>query len=179
MRYTTIIDVRNLSWYRNPSARLVYIHLVMTAGWHDDDRDIARISYRRLAIEVGLTLSATRHALHQLTTTGMITAIDKGWTVKKWEIPKDITPLQKVIKGKKSQQVLAAAGTGSRDTMEKLEQERQERKALATSGKSQFMLYYEDRLVKANNGDAEALAAVERYKALYEEHKNKFTKKKQ
>lgn len=178
MRYTTIIDVRNLSWYKNPSARLVYIHLVMIAGWHDDDRDIARISYRRLAIEVGLTLSATRHALQQLTTTGMITATEKGWMVKKWEIPKDITPLQKIIKGKKSQQSAAAAGSGSRDTMEKLEQERQERKALATSGKSQFMLYYEDQLVKANNGDAEALAAVERYKSIYEEHKKKFTTKK-
>lgn len=98
--------------------------------------------------------------------------------VKKWEIPKDITPLQKIIKGKKSQQSAAAAGSGSRDTMEKLEQERQERKALATSGKSQFMLYYEDQLVKANNGDAEALAAVERYKSIYEEHKKKFTTKK-
>lgn len=177
MRYTTIIDVRNLSWYRNPSARLVYIHLVMTAGWHDDDRDIARISYRRLAIEVGLTLSATRHALHQLTTTGMITATDKGWMVKKWEIPKDITPLQKVIKGKKS--AAAAAGSGTREPIERLEQERHERKALAISGKSQFMVYYENQLVKANNGDAEALAAVERYKSIYEEHQKKFTKKKQ
>lgn len=178
MRYTTIIDVRYLPWYRNPSARLVYIHLVMIAGWHDDDRDIARISYRRLAIEVGLTLSATRHALQQLTTTGMITATDKGWMVKKWEIPKDITPLQKIIKGKKSQQAAAAVSTRSRDTMEKLEQERQNREALAISGKSQFMVYYENQLVKANEGDAEALAAVERYKTIYEEHKKKFTNKK-
>lgn len=98
--------------------------------------------------------------------------------VKKWEIPKDITSLQKVIKGKKSQQASTAAERSSADTMEKLEQERQERKALATSGKSQFMLYYEDQLVKANNGDAQALAAVERYKAIYEVHKKKFTKKK-
>lgn len=178
MRYTTIIDIRSLSWYRNPSARLVYIHLSLTAGWHDDDRDIARISYRRLALETGLTLSATRHALQQLTTTGMIMAVEKGWMVKKWEIPKDITPLQKIIKGKKLQQVAAAVSTGSRDIMEKLDQERQTRKALAASGKSQFMVYYENQLVKANEGDAEALAAVERYKTIYEEHKNKFTKKK-
>lgn len=167
-----------MSWYRNPSARLVYIHLALTAGWHDDDRDIARISYRRLAVDVGLTLSATRHALHQLITTGMITPTEKGWIVKKWEIPKDITPLQKIIKGKKSQQAAAAAVSASAEIMDKLDQERQERKALAHSGKSQFMVYYENQLVKANEGDAEALAAVERYKSVYEEHKKKFTNKK-
>lgn len=181
MRYTTIIDIRSLLWYRNSSARLVYIHLALTAGWHDDDRDIARISYRRLALETGLTLSATRHALQQLTTTGMIMAVEKGWMVKKWEIPKDITPLQKIIKVKKSQQAAAAGPAGrsaAPDPLKILDQEHQERKALAASGKSQFMVYYENQLVKANEGDAEALAAVERYKTIYEEHKNKFTKKK-
>lgn len=98
--------------------------------------------------------------------------------VKKWEIPKDITPLQKIIKGKKSQQAAAAGSSAAQDPLEILHQEHQERKALAISGKSQFMVYYENQLVKANNGDAEALAAVERYKSIYEEHKNKFTKKK-
>lgn len=98
--------------------------------------------------------------------------------VKKWEIPKDITPLQKIIKGKKSQQATAAGRSASAETMEKLDQERHQREALAISGKSQFMVYYENQLVKANEGDAEALAAVERYKSMYEEHKKKFSKKK-
>lgn len=98
--------------------------------------------------------------------------------VKKWEIPKDITPLQKIIKGKKSQQSSVSADKAARGVLEKLDQERQEREALASEGKSQFMLYYENQLVKANDGDTEALAAVERYKSVYEEHKKKFTKKK-
>lgn len=64
MRYTTLIDISEISGvYRNMSARLLYMHLALKAGYHDDDRDKITISLRRLESEVGITLSAVRHAL--------------------------------------------------------------------------------------------------------------------
>lgn len=67
MRYTTIIDVTQCpDIYRNIKARLLYLHMVLNCGYHDNDKGLVRKSVRQLAEETGITKSATEHALRQL-----------------------------------------------------------------------------------------------------------------
>lgn len=67
MRYTTIIDITEAPMiYRSESVRLVYLHLCLTCGYHDNDKGLIRHSLRRMASDVGVTLSALRHALRVL-----------------------------------------------------------------------------------------------------------------
>lgn len=100
MRYTTVIDISEIpAIYRNSNARLVYLHLALRSGYHDDDRDLVTISIRRLAVDVGLTVSATRHALGQLTAAHLLEKREQSWYVKKWIIQEIPTPrTQKAIK---------------------------------------------------------------------------------
>lgn len=77
MRYTTIIDITELTLYKNRNTRLVYLHLCLACGYHSEDRDEVRASLRSLASECGLTLSALRCALAQLAAAGLVTRKDK------------------------------------------------------------------------------------------------------
>ena len=96
MRYTTIIDISEIpSVYRNRNARIVYLHLALKSGYHDDDRDLIEISIRRLADASGLSVSATRHALRKLSEAGLITKQDNKMAVKKWIIQDTPSPRQK------------------------------------------------------------------------------------
>lgn len=92
MRYTTIIDISEIAEiYKNPTARLLYLHMSLKAGYHDVDRDLVRLSIRRLSADVGVTVSATRHALHQLERVGLLTREGDLWRVKKWVEEQQIT----------------------------------------------------------------------------------------
>lgn len=92
MRYTTVIDISELAEiYKNPTARLLYLHMSLKAGYHDADRDLVRLSIRRLSADVGVTVSATRHALHQLERVGLLTREGDLWRVKKWVEEQQIT----------------------------------------------------------------------------------------
>ncbi len=92
MRYTTVIDISEISEiYKNPTARLLYLHMSLKAGYHDADRDLVRLSIRRLSADVGVTVSATRHALHQLERSGLLTREGELWRVKKWVEEQQIT----------------------------------------------------------------------------------------
>lgn len=104
MRYTTVIDITEFTQiYRNLNARLVYIHMALKAGYHDDDRDICRLSIRNLAADVGITVSATRNALHQLEKSGLISKSSDCWIVKKWVLQESPTPrTQKTASNKDS-----------------------------------------------------------------------------
>lgn len=85
MRYTTLIDISQApQLYRNINVRLVYLHLVLKAGYHTQDRDIVPTSVRRLAADVGITESAVRHAIKQLTAYGLLVARDRHYIVRKW-----------------------------------------------------------------------------------------------
>lgn len=85
MRYTTVIDISEIpELYRNQTVRLVYLHLVLKSGYHDVDRDIAKLSIRRLAMEADVTVSACRHALHVLEKAGLLTNDSAGRRVKKF-----------------------------------------------------------------------------------------------
>lgn len=93
MRYTTVIDITEFPQiYRNLNARLVYIHMALKAGYHDDDRDVCRLSIRSLAADVGITVSAARNALLQLEKSGLISKSSDAWIVKKWVLQESPTP---------------------------------------------------------------------------------------
>ena len=92
MRYTTVIDLTELpSVYRNRNARLLYLHLCLKCGFHDDDRDLIVTSLRRLSADVGLTLSATRFAIRQLEANDLVTREGDRWRVRKWLMTPEIT----------------------------------------------------------------------------------------
>lgn len=92
MRYTTIIDISEISEvYRNTTARLIYMHMCLKAGYHDADRDLVRLSIRRVSADVGVTVSATRHALRLLERVGLLTREGELWRVKKWVEEQKIT----------------------------------------------------------------------------------------
>ena len=56
MRYTTIIDIAQCpEIYRNINARLTYLHMVLTCGYHDNDKGLVRKSVRQLSAETGIT----------------------------------------------------------------------------------------------------------------------------
>lgn len=115
MRYTTIIDISQMGdIYRNQNVRLIYLHLVLRSGYHDDDRDLTDISLRRLSMEAGLTVSATRHAIRILTKAGLLKRQGRTWTVLKWVMTPEITSRQKT-------------GKAARQAAEAEERERQQR----------------------------------------------------
>lgn len=92
MRYTTVIDISEIpEIYRNMTARLIYMHMSLKAGYHDSDRDLVTLSIRRVAAEVGVTVSATRHALHLLERSGLLTREGQTWRIRKWVEEQTIT----------------------------------------------------------------------------------------
>lgn len=93
MRYTTIIDISDMpEVYRNRTARLLYIHLALAAGYHDEDRDLVKQSLRVMALRAGLTLSAVRHALALLQRAGLVSKDGDVWRVKKWFVDTPPSP---------------------------------------------------------------------------------------
>lgn len=171
MRYTTIIDLSEYaSLYRNHNVRLVYLHMVLKSGWHDEDRDILDQSIRALAQGTGLSISTVRHALKQLEKSQLIVRQGNVWSVRKWVLQETPTPRPRTIKAKKQVEVSErrAAEQAALDT--KLEQSRIEREQLRAAGKSPFMLYYESLQRKAAAGDVDAQELVARHRATYEEH---------
>lgn len=87
MRYTTIIDIRDLPQiWNNPNCTRAYLFLCLAAGYHDEDRDFVKVSVRGLAALAGLSISASRHALLQLQKVGLITRQGDTWKVTKFVI---------------------------------------------------------------------------------------------
>lgn len=123
MRYTTVIDITDFPHiYRNIHARLVYIHMALKSGYHDDDRDICRLSIRNLAADVGITVSATRNALLQLEKSGLISKSSDCWIVKKW--------VQMDAPSPRTQATVAKKASGIADAIRKNDQELEERTRL-------------------------------------------------
>lgn len=169
MRYTTIIDISEVpSVYRNNNARLLYIHMALKAGYHDDDRDVLETSIRILAAQTGLTISAVRHALHVLEAVQLIKREGSAWIIKKWLPMQTTSPRPKV-----SQKQLDAAQDEAklRARQERKEElERLRREEVKAAGKTEFMIYFEGLEGKARLGDPEAIKLVARHRATYEAH---------
>lgn len=87
MRYTTIVDIRDLPQiWNNPNITRAYLYLCLSSGYHDTDRDLVHVSVRGLAALTGLSVAASRHALQQLQKAGLITRQGDAWKVVKFVI---------------------------------------------------------------------------------------------
>lgn len=181
MRYTTIIDVTAAPWYRNKNVVLVYLHMTLTCGYHDADRDLYTRSIRSLASDSGVSFAACRHALRILERDKMIHREGSAWRVSKWIAgdAQPVTPRPKSEKEKKLKDVAAerAAQDAERDAQDAeraryLEQLRQ-------NGKTPYMLYYETKMKEAEAGDLEAAEIVRRNRHIYEAHRKKIEEEQQ
>lgn len=170
MRYTTIIDITELpSIYRNHNARLVYLHLVLKCGYHDADRDMTDTSIRQLSAAVGLTISATRHALLQLQSVGLLTREGRVWTVRKFVAQSPISARAKTTR--QAQQRAEARQREADEQVREQERARERRKIekIYASGKTPFMVYYETQIKLAAAGDIEAAEIVRKRRQAYED----------
>lgn len=169
MRYTTVIDITELpAIYRSQNARLLYLHMALKCGYHDSDRDIADVSVRRLAADVGVTVSAVRHALRLLERSRLIEREAGVWRVKKWIQTETITPRKNQEKAQKAAQK-AQEREIERQTMERQRDvEREQREQLESQHTSSFIVYYEGLIEQARNGDVEAAQLLSRRRAMYE-----------
>ena len=166
MRYTTIIDISEMpSVYRNEHARLLYLHMALRAGYHDNDRDICRLSVRRLAAEVGLTLSATRHALKVLENAVLIKRYQGAYAVRKFVMAAPAPPRPRSEKKRREQEAKAIEEAMK---AEREQREADERRRLkeeeARTGKTAYQRYIEDLERRAAAGDREAAQALKRHK---------------
>lgn len=92
MRYTTVIDVTEIAdVWQNPNITRLYFFMALKCGYHDDDRDILRISLRNLASQASLTLSATRHALKVLENAKLVAHEKEAWKITKFVLDKKPT----------------------------------------------------------------------------------------
>ena len=74
MRYTKIVDIRDLDIYKNPNIRLVYLHLCLMADSRTNEVTLSR----SLACDrIGCTPAAYRHALEQLQKAGLIELVQQ------------------------------------------------------------------------------------------------------
>lgn len=172
MRYTTIIDISEYPQvYRNVNVRLLYMHLVLKSGYHDEDRDMITTSIRRLAADTGLTVSAVRFALKVLQSYQLLQRQGNVYQVKKWVIqtkprarPKNIEEVQEpdAVRQRKVEE-------------EKIKAERrQDQKKIEkfyNQGKTPFMVYYEGQVKLAEQGDPHAIEIVKQRRSQYESAK--------
>lgn len=128
MRYTTIIDITELpELWRNANASRVYMYMTLRSGYHDDDRDMLRVSLRRLAMETGCSVAATRHALHVLIKAGLVRKVDARWFVTKFVIEQRVTPRAKTKAQQEAKELAELREEEQRKLDRKLEQERRTR----------------------------------------------------
>lgn len=168
MRYTTVIDISEIpAIYRSQNARLTYMHLVLRCGYHDTDRDIADISVRRLALEVGVSVSAVRHALRLLERFKLIEKQGNVWVVKKWIQAEPITPRKQAEKAQKASEKAQERETERKAMETQRAREKEERATMERQHSSSFIVYYESLQERAAAGDADALRSLARHRAMY------------
>ena len=178
MRYTTIIDISEIQViYRNPAARLVYLHLVLKSGYHDHDRDLAQISLRSLMKDTGLTMSAVRHAVQLLEKYSLIRREGMMWKVRKFVIESPITKRAQSKKQEDTRRALQIQEEESARRAAEREKYEKEQRRLAKQGKNSFMLYYEDLLKRAAAGDLQAAADARANEKAYNEMKVEMEKR--
>ena len=102
MRYTTIIDISQTPvLYRSESVRLLYLHLCMRCGYHDNDKGLVRQSIRAMAADTGLTMSAVRHAMSVLEKWSLLKRYRGKLYVRTWCEEQPITtPAKRASKAK-------------------------------------------------------------------------------
>lgn len=173
MRYTPIIDITTIPelWGNNNIVRLYY-YMAMVAGYHAQDMDIVDISIRTLALRVGITVSATRNALKQLTKYHLITRQGNLWKVMK------VIPGQTYTKRKKQPTAEQQAAERQREQLITAQAEERARRdaemqSYREKGTSSLEVYLEDLKRRAEAGDPEAIPIWNRrakdYQSLQEQ----------
>lgn len=164
MRYTTCIDLTEIpDVWRNPNAVRLYYFMAMKCGYHDNDRDVLKISLRNLAYMAGLTLSATRHAIKVLLTHGLLTYVNDSFVVKKFLLDQTITPRSS---NKKTQ----AAITREQEQLaleRKLDDERRIRNGELMQDPDAFIKQYQDYMSDPSTSIRKAF--LTRWKNKYDE----------
>lgn len=160
MRYTTIIDITDIPQvYNNINATRVYLHLCLTCGFTADDMDTIRISYRQLAAQLNITLSAVRHSLNLLTRYHLITIEGNIITVRKYlpkaeykDRPKTQQEFKDALYRKKVKEEFDKSMEENKYYEENKEKEEQERIARIRA----FCTHYREQQQLAKQGDLEA-----------------------
>lgn len=172
MRYTTIIDIREIpAIYRNVNARLVYLHMVLASGYHDNDRDQMEMSIRRISYETNLTISAVRHALGCLERAGLISRTGITWTVKKFVLESTITPRVRSEKKRREAENAARAKAIQEEQEQREKEETRKYREMRKHGdplRDQVL----DLMKRADAGDTDALETLETsivYKSMYKQ----------
>lgn len=170
MRYTTIIDISEIpEIYGNHNARLLFLHMTLKSGYHDEDRDLLRCSIRTLAARTGISVSATRNALRQLMKAGLLTQENGTWRVRKFILEQQPTPRAKTRQQAQERSISDERERMNEQREREAAQQREQRKRENAAGTNGWMLYYEKRQREAAAGDHEAAAIVKRYAARYEQ----------
>ena len=171
MRYTTIIDLSEFpALYRSENIRLLYLHLCLKSGYHDDDRDLIDISIRRLSYQTGITVSAVRNALRRLQDAGLLTRQGPLYQVRKFVLEKPITKRAQSRRQEQQHQARALMEEESRRRAEERQSYEQRAAEYRSHGKTSFMVYYESLLQKAAAGDPSAADLVKFHAKTYEQH---------
>lgn len=172
MRYTTVIDIREFPQiYRNNNAKLVYLHLVLISGYHDEDRDQTPISIRQICYDTGLSLSAVRHSLKVLVSAGLLTRSGITWTVKKFVLDKPISPRIRSEKKRTAAENLERERIIKEEQNQREKEEKRKYQEEIKAGKNPLKEMVKDLMKRAQNGDAEAAENLKRYKSIVEQIK--------
>lgn len=128
MRYTTVIDVTEIAdVWRNPNISRLYFFMALKCGYHDDDRDILKISLRSLAAQASLTISATRHALKVLVSLQLVTQEKDAFRIKKFILEQKVTPRARTKQQQEAKNLAEQREAEQRKLDKKLEEERRMR----------------------------------------------------
>lgn len=172
MRYTTVIDIREFPQiYRNNNAKLVYLHLALISGYHEDDRDQTPISIRQICYDTGLSLSAVRHSLKVLISAGLLTRSGITWTVKKFVLDKPIPPRIRSEKKRTAAENLERERIIKEEQNQREKEEKRKYQEEIKAGKNPLKEMVKDLMNRAENGDQEAAENLKRYKAVVEQIK--------
>lgn len=180
MRYTTIIDISEYpTLYRSDAVRLVYLHLVLKAGYHDSDRDLCGLSLRRIVQETGLTLSSVRCAIKRLMAAQLLERQGTLWKVKKYLLDQPITPRAKTEAQAKRRQAEDIQEQINQEHRREIALQDERRKRLRQQGKTSFMVFYEDQQAKAAKGDPQAAEFIKNNEETYKMHAETIRKEQQ
>ena len=172
MRYTTVIDIREFPQiYRNDHAKIVYLHLALISGYHDEDRDQTPISIRQICYDTGLSLSAVRHSLKVLISAGLLTRSGITWTVKKFVLDKPISPRIRSEKKRTAAENLERERIIKEEQSQREKEEKRKYQEEIKAGKNPLKEMVKDLMKRAQNGDEEAAENLKRYKPIVEQIK--------
>lgn len=160
MRYTTIIDITDIPQvYNNINATRLYLHLSLTCGFTADDMDTIRISYRQLASQLNITLSAVRHSLNLLIRYHLITIEGNIITVRKY-LPKaeykDRPKTQQEFKDQEYRKKVKAEFEIAMEENKHYEQNKEKEEQERIARIRAFCTHYREMEQKAEQGDLEA-----------------------